>query len=137
MRRCMTMQCLLPIAVVLLAAHTASARRVPLQTGNPIATTNNQHIQFTVAIKGKTCAELKDGGDLFSDSFRAAMRQDAIDYLTSQGQTEAVSSLKAAAGGCGDIFVSCVLLCLDLARRSTALPCFGTAQHCNHQVGSY
>lgn len=109
----MSMQCLLPIAVALLLAGQATSAARVRRLLTVIDPTNNQHVQFTVAIKDQTCADLKDtsrpGAD-FSAVFMVNMRSDVTQLLTNQGQSQAVPTVVGYNGGCADMPVSCLLM---------------------------
>lgn len=90
------------------ATHAPQVARLLLQTsGTQINATNNQHVQFTVAMLNVSCSALPIFFDQpFADRFRGAMRQDVIGYLTNNGQMAAVGTVRSYGDNCSDILVS-------------------------------
>lgn len=89
--------------VLVLPVHTARASRVarlPLQVGP----TNNQHVQFTIAIQDVTCSDLPHitATQTLADRFRGVMRQDVITYLKDNQETDAAGTVKSEGDNCSD-----------------------------------
>lgn len=113
----------LPLILAVVLAQVAAA--------TSMAPTNNQHVQFTVAMEAVSCSQLPKfnaGGGTkqdFADRFRGMMRQDVSNYLTNNGQLNAVPTISSVGDACKNFKVSsmpAVLVARCCGRHDCCLP---------------